>query len=490
MNIDRRKVLHAARNSIPLVVVTHTLPAQTQTELEDILLLFSNELGQASLHDPLTYCLRELTGNAKKANTKRVYFEERGLRLDDPEHYEKGMRSFKVDTLSDINRYLALQQQKNLTIKVAYLIRDHVLYLSVRNSASITNRELTRVFDRVERSRAFDSMAEAFDEVLDDTEGAGLGIVILVLMLKKMGLSEKSFDLKLIGNETAASLAIPMRAALKDEVSGVTDELVAAIETIPPFPENLQQLIKLLDDPEVKMAALADQLGRDPAMTADLMKYLNSAGVGRRRTIASLDEAVKIVGIRGLKDLTYSFGAHQLLGRFLAEQKHLWDYATRVSYYALALVHEIRGDRTALSWAQLGGILSNLGQIILSYLHPEQNARILEFCRAKGFSIEAFEALTNAVNPAEVGARIAEKWEFPKELVLILRFQHAPASAPAALQPVLCAVHLAASLVALEQDLLPESQLNQSVLKALSLTEPERLQAFHTRVREAFELRA
>ena len=74
MNIDRNRVVHAARNGIPLVIKTHTLPAQTETDLEEILQVYLEELGQGGLKDHLAYCLRELTVNAKKANTKRVYF--------------------------------------------------------------------------------------------------------------------------------------------------------------------------------------------------------------------------------------------------------------------------------------------------------------------------------------------------------------------------------------------------------------------------------
>jgi hypothetical protein len=60
--------------------------------------------------------------------------------------------------------------------------------ISVRNNVEMTRTEQIRIFDRVARSRAFTSMEEAFSTVLDTSEGAGLGIVILILMLKKIGL--------------------------------------------------------------------------------------------------------------------------------------------------------------------------------------------------------------------------------------------------------------------------------------------------------------
>jgi HD-like signal output (HDOD) protein len=486
MNIDRNKVVHAARNGIPLVIKTHTLPNNTEADLEEILQIYLEELGQAALKDHLAYCLKELTVNAKKANTKRVYFMEKNLHIDKQDEYDKGMKSFKTDTLTNINYYLNLQEQKDLYIKVTYLIRNNVLYMSVRNNVPITPKELTRVYDRVARSRAFESMEEAFSEVLDDSEGAGLGIVIMVLMLRKMGLSEKSFDLNQVGDETSASLTIPMNGVKLERVNMVADEIIHVVESLPPFPENLEKLLRLLGDPDVPFEKLASQLSNDPAMTADLIKYVNSAKYGVRKRIESLQDAVRLVGIRGLKDLVYPYGAHKLLDQYMTKQRNLWDNATRVSYYAAEMAHALKFSREDQSQAQIGGILYNLGQIILSFVHPEMSANIMAFCRAKGFSIELFDELTQAINPSDLGARIAEKWNFPDDLVQIIRYQNQPQTASPAIQPIACVVHLAGSLLSVELDLMSYGQINQGVIKALGMNE-QGVTALHDRVREAFQ---
>ena len=55
-------------------------------------------------------------------------------------------------------------------------------------------------------------------QVLDDSEGAGLGLVILVLMLKKMGLGEDSFDILSDGTETVARIVIPLEQAISASI--------------------------------------------------------------------------------------------------------------------------------------------------------------------------------------------------------------------------------------------------------------------------------
>jgi len=481
--MDRTTTLHAARHGMPVVITTSTLPPQTEAEIEQTLAVFLAELGQDELFDHLSYCLRELTGNAKKANTKRVYFAEQGLDLSDPAQYEKGMKTFKDDTLSDIDRYLAEQERQNLYVRVGFLIREQTLYLSVRNNAAITARELTRVYDRIARSRAFDSMEEAFEEVLDDSEGAGLGITILILMLRKMGLSERAFDLTQLGAETAVSLTIPMESVKQSRVTQIADEVVQAVDSLPPFPEILRELTKLLADPEVPMPKLAAQLAKDPALTTDLIKYLNSARWGRRQ-IGGLEEAVRVVGIVGLQELIYPYGAHKILAPYLKGQRHLQEDAARTAAYSVELAKLVKLDRRAEALVQIGGLLSNLGQIILSYLKPAQSQRILEFCREKEFSVDLFESLTQAINPSAVAGRIAEKWGFPADLIELLKYQNQPSSASVRLQPAAAIVHLAWSLVSVERELLHYNQIHPRLASSLRLADA--LDVVHERLKTAY----
>ena len=93
--VDVPKIKKAAHSAIPLTITTYTLPHEIEVYIEEVLEVFLGELGQAKLKDYLVYCLRELAVNAKKANTKRVYFETKGLDLKTPAEYEEGMSSFK-----------------------------------------------------------------------------------------------------------------------------------------------------------------------------------------------------------------------------------------------------------------------------------------------------------------------------------------------------------------------------------------------------------
>jgi hypothetical protein len=206
--IDEAKVKRAVQQKIPLVLTTFTLPRKIERYIEKVVTVFLEQTKRENLADYIIYCVQELVVNAKKANTKRVYFMERGLDLDDPLEYDIGMVSFKEDTLNNIERYMRLQKEQGLYIKIILQITDRIT-IEVRNNSAITETELDRIRKRLKHARQFDSLDDAVSHVLDDSEGSGLGLVILVLMLKKLGLDETCFDISETGRETVARIIIP-----------------------------------------------------------------------------------------------------------------------------------------------------------------------------------------------------------------------------------------------------------------------------------------
>jgi hypothetical protein len=209
VKVDTEKVDKAIRMEIPLVMTTYTLPRKVEKYIEQVVTIFLDYVKQNRYTDNVIYCIQELVVNAKKANTKRVYFIDRGLDLNDQEDYKQGMSTFKDDTLSNINYYLDLQRQQGLYIKLVLHLKESAINIEVRNNATITHEELDRIRSRLIKAREYNNMEEAMVQLLDDSEGAGLGLVMLVILLKKLGLGANAFDILRTDSETIARIVIP-----------------------------------------------------------------------------------------------------------------------------------------------------------------------------------------------------------------------------------------------------------------------------------------
>jgi hypothetical protein len=210
ISADIEKVNEAIRMEVPLIMTTYTAPRKVERYIEQVVTVFLDHVKQSDLKDNVVYCIQELVVNAKKANTKRAYFSDKGLDLNDTTDYEKGMESFKDDTLKNIDYYLDIQRSQGLYIKLILLLKDNTLTIEVRNNASITITELERIRSRIIKAKECDELEEAIVQVLDDSEGAGLGLVMLVIMLKKLGLGTDAFDLLRTNEETIARIFIPV----------------------------------------------------------------------------------------------------------------------------------------------------------------------------------------------------------------------------------------------------------------------------------------
>jgi len=485
--VDEAKVKKAIRSGIPLTITTFTLPHEIEMYIEQIITVFLTQLSQDKLKDYVVYCIQELTVNAKKANTKRVYFMERGLDLGNPDDYKEGMTSFKENTLNNIAHYLQLQKEKGLYIKLVLQIKNNVIFIEVRNNVTVTKTELIRIHDKLARSRQYNNLEDALAQVLDDSEGAGLGLVILVLMLKKMGLDEDCFDILGTDKETIARLIIPLEQTRLENLSALSSTIVDNISSLPQFPENILMVQKLIADPKSEMADIARQISMDPALTADMLKIVNSAQYMLSKKVDSISEAVKMVGIRGIKNLLYSYGTQKILGDDTIDKKILWEHSYKTAFFAFNLVKNFRRDRNLLDDAYVGGILHDMGKIIFSNVHPDLLKKIKNFCNDRGLPASTMEDLSAGMNHAEIGALVAEKWNFPDNLVSSIRYHHDPASAPKEFQELVSTIYLANMFCEMESGGVVFDQIDSVVLENFGITSKKQVDMLLERFTEGFK---
>src|SRR5208337_1092479 len=133
--IDITEIQKAALRSIPLTFKLTSLPHESHALLDRILEAYLVELGQERILDPLSYCLKELIINAQKANTKRLYFEEKGLDITREEDYQQGMKGFRADMTLRLEHWLEQLRSRQLFFGVTFHTTRGSLVISVRNSA-------------------------------------------------------------------------------------------------------------------------------------------------------------------------------------------------------------------------------------------------------------------------------------------------------------------------------------------------------------------
>lgn len=487
VEVDRSKVRTAINAGIPLSLTTYTLPHEMEVYMDDILRVFLEELNQTQMIEYLSYCLSELITNAKKANTKRVYFKFKKLDITNQADYELGMKTFKDDTLNDINYFLGLQKKAGLYIRLILQFRNNKIKIEVRNNSDLTIFEYKRIHDKLSRAQQYTSVEQALDQVIDNSEGAGLGLVIMILMLEKIGLTEENFQVICENGETITRIILPLSQKTQDDIDFISDEFVKVIDELPQFPENISAINRLLSNPDSKMSDIAMQISNDVSLSAELLKLVNSAAFALASPCSSIYDAVKLVGLRGIKNLLFSIGAVQSFAKVGGGKEELWSHAYQVAFYSYNLARNFcSGNRNIIEDAYVCGLLHDMGKIVFETSHPDFINGVRKMSAEKNISSDIFEKLVAGVNHAEIGARVAEKWNFPDMIVGAIRYHHAPDSAPEEVKKLVHIVYLADLMTHYQKQDVTFYQIDVDVLKEFKLTNESQFQKISKQLLDAF----
>jgi len=427
--VDKNKIKQAVQMNIPISINTYTLPKETETYIVDVAKVFLDVVHQDGIQDYIVYCLNELTTNAKKANTKRVYFKEKGFDIYDQKSYDEGMLNFKQESLGNIDYYLQQQKKEGLYIKVIMQVKQGQIIFEVRNNVQMVATEFKRIFDRMVVARDYENVDQAFMQAIDDTEGAGLGLIIMLLMLKKIGLQEDSFELITEKDLTINRITIPIDFEANRHLVELTKTIVDYIEEIPQFPEKIMQIQRLINDPNATMGTIASLISDDIALTTDLLKLVNSVAFGLTKECMSINEAVKMAGLRGIQHLLYSVGTLQVLKVTSDEQKKLWDHTYRCAFFAHNLA-KMRGKDKLLEEIYVCALLHDLGKIVFSSIYPEMLEKIKDLQAEKNIPEQVIKSVMSGMEHQSIGVAVAEKWHLPAAIVNTIKYQYEPEAAP------------------------------------------------------------
>ncbi|AEE17904.1 HDOD domain-containing protein [Treponema brennaborense] len=485
---DTEKIRSAIKASLPLSITTYTLPHEMEIYMNRVLTIFLHELDQDFMTEYLTYCLNELITNSKKANTKRIYFREKDLDITDMHDYTVGMEHFKHETLGNIDHYLVLQKQAGLYVKLILQAKNNKIKLEIRNNCELTVYEYKRMHDKLSRAQQYHSIEDAMTQLLDETEGAGLGLIILILMLQKIGLTDENFQIVCENGETITRIILPMNENQQNQISSLSAEIANQIQTIPKFPENITTINRLLNDPDSKLSDIVMHISNDVSLTTDLLRMVNSAAFGLNEPCTNVAAAVKLIGLRGIKNLMYSIGTLQNLDPAGSDRKELWDHSARTAFYAYNLSRNFcRAEPNLISVSYVCGLLHDIGKIVFDCAHPDLISKLQTLCTEKNIPQRVLEKIIAGVNHAEIGALVTRKWNFPEIITDVIKYHHLPECSAPENRKLVQIVYLANLLTHYQKGEVDFYQFDPDVLAVFKISSEEQLKIISDKLQEHFE---
>lgn len=433
--------------------------------------------------------IKELVNNAIKANLKRVYFRHKDLDISDPEDYAMGMESFKADTYeTGEDDYFDRLLHHEYVVRIIFRPSEDSFRFFVVNNAPILDAELKKIQSRIAKAYRYADMSEAFDDVFDDSEGAGLGLIMAMMVVKNSGMPAESFNVTKKKNLTIALLKIFHDVEKRKMETEIAEEILNEIKAIPAFPENIRQIEKMCNNPEADMHQIASVISRDPGLATTILKLANSAGYYTPKKIESIGEAVKIIGIKGIKTLLIATGAQKIMDSRYKKYEELWKKSYKRAAYAQKIAMQKNMSRMG-DLAYLSGLLSDIGRIILLSINPETVVKLKEITGIDGIGESTLiEEITIGVSHTRLGGMVCEKWGFDESLIAAIEMHHSPHLADEKYKPLVYSVYLADMLLDVENNRTNPGMIDDDVIDYMKLNNINDLKKLQKSLAESYNL--
>ncbi|MFZ5446047.1 MAG: HDOD domain-containing protein [Myxococcota bacterium] len=195
--------------------------------------------------------------------------------------------------------------------------------------------------------------------------------------------------------------------------------LIIRLGNLPAFPETFVELNRMQREDDGDLDDYVRVVEQDPAATTNLLRVVNSAWFGLPGRVASIREAVRLMGIRPLTHAvlaTSMFRGPEALARRLEHE----------SVKRLAALHTLLpllGAEEFVEEASTALVLLDVGQLVLQLGLPQQAARVEQQVRVGGDRLAAEQRLVG-IDHAHLGGSLLSVWNLPQALVEAVTLHH------------------------------------------------------------------
>ncbi len=483
----KREIFSRIDAAIPVTLSFRFADASILMAIGSIVAKCLSRMDHIFLLNSVVTILRELVVNAIKANGKRVFFARNSLDIRNPEDYFNGMARFKKEVIGEFELLKDDLTNSDYYVKVFFEFNNNDLKVHIENNCPIIPEELNRINFRIQKAKQFSDFTEAYDEIEDDSEGAGLGIVLTILFLKNMGIHPDLFSISSDGKITVTALTIPSNLRPPEWTGQIKNDIISSIEGIPTFPEHILDLMEMCFDPDSSIEIICEKVMMDPALVADVIKLSNTAGFVSSRRMETVIDAVKTIGLKNLYSILLASNSRRILSQRYDNFEEIWGHCNKTAFYA-RIIASIKKKSSLSDNAYIGGLLHDLGKIVLLSTDIKLVERIAETVKnRKIVTSTVMEEISIGISHSAIGELIASRWNFPEYLVEVIKCHHDPLRSRPDYRDVVNAVYLANMICGIETRKYHYDYLDEDILASFGINNREEFKKISTSLREKWD---
>ncbi len=194
------------------------------------------------------------------------------------------------------------------------------------------------------------------------------------------------------------------------------------------FPE----IFKLLNDPNKSMLHFEKIVKKDPALSSQVLKVINSPYYGLHKQVTNLRQALALLGLNELHRILLNVSYYNRFQKIFTSISYdldlYWNHFETTAAAAQVLAEEYLPENSAEAY--LIGLLHDSGKLLLDQFLPEEWHEVVKIFSDKKERILELERRVFGYTHSDIAAMLFERWNFPDIIYEPVKFHHYPLAAP------------------------------------------------------------
>ncbi len=195
---------------------------------------------------------------------------------------------------------------------------------------------------------------------------------------------------------------------------------------LPSLPAVAMEVLRLCQQPEFSMQDLANIISKDPALSAKILKVINSPMFSLAREVTTVRQAVMWLGVQSVRTLALSFSLVKGLkssGKGGFDHERYW----KRSIISAVAAGELAKHLDCAQWEEafLGALLQDIGMLTLKAALGTEYDEVYNESAGDHLALTELEAQRWGADHSAGGAWLATKWNLPNVLHQAMAHSHA-----------------------------------------------------------------
>jgi len=205
-------------------------------------------------------------------------------------------------------------------------------------------------------------------------------------------------------------------------------ESIQSVDTLPTLPVIVNQIQKLIASSKSNMSQIAMVIARDQAISARVIRLINSAYFGFSKKIGSIQQAITLLGLTTVKNLVVGVSVIKAFGNSPAtsffDHSKFWLHCFGCGLCARYIAQKLRRPEPEEYF--LCGLLHDIGILILDQHAHDAFKDVIQYAQEKSSTYYDAEHAVLDTDHCRVGGYIGLKWKLPATLVACIAGHHRP----------------------------------------------------------------